>query len=63
MTSVGRYGPPGADDRERMVEIHMPLVNFLVERMLNQVPGFVTRDDLKSAAMLGLVEAASGLDP
>jgi RNA polymerase sigma factor for flagellar operon FliA len=63
MTTDGRYGPPGADDRERMIETHMPLVNFLVERMLSQVPSFATRDDLRSAAMLGLMDAASRFDP
>lgn len=63
MATVDRYGPPGADDRERMVKTHMPLVNFLVERMLTQVPAFVSRDDLKSAAMVGLIDAASRFDP
>lgn len=63
MTPADRYGPPGVDDRERMVEAHMPLVNFLVERMLTQVPSFVTRDDLRSAAMIGLVDAAGRFDP
>ena len=63
MTTVDRYGPPGADDRERMVVAHMSLVNYLVERMLSQVPSFVTRDDLRSAAMVGLIDAASRFDP
>ncbi len=63
MTTVDRYGPPGADDREKMVVAHMSLVNFLVERMLTQVPSFVTRDDLRSAAMVGLIDAASRFDP
>jgi len=63
MTASGIYGPPGADDRERMVVAHMSLVNFLVERMLTQVPPFVTRDDLRSAAMVGLIDAASRFDP
>lgn len=63
MTTVDRYGPPGADDRERMVIAHMSLVNFLVERMLTQVPSFVTRDDLRSAALIGLNDAASRFDP
>ncbi len=63
MRVADRYGPPGADDRERMVVAHMSLVNYLVERMLTQVPSFVTRDDLKSAAMVGLIDAASRFDP
>ncbi len=63
MTTVDRYGPPGAAERERMVEANMPLVNFLVERMKTQVPAFVSRDDLRSAAMVGLIDAASRFDP
>ena len=63
MTISNRYGPPDADDRERMVEAHMSLVSFLVERMVTQVPSFVTRDDLRSAALVGLNDAASRFDP
>lgn len=63
MSTVDHYGPPGADDRERMVKTHMSLVNFLVERMMTQVPAFVSRDDLKSAAMIGLMDAATRFDP
>lgn len=63
MTGINHYGPPGAADRERMIEANMPLVNFLVERMKTQVPAFVSRDDLRSAAMVGLIDAASRFDP
>lgn len=41
----------------------MPLVRLVVERMRAQVPAFVTRDDMTSAAMMGLVDAASRFDP
>jgi len=63
MTAFTGYGPPGADDRERMIETNMPLVNFLVERMMTQVPAFISRDELRSAAMIGLMDAASRFDP
>ncbi|MFO7831293.1 MAG: FliA/WhiG family RNA polymerase sigma factor [Desulfuromonadaceae bacterium] len=42
---------------------HMPLVRLVVERMKSQVPGFVNRDDMMSAAMEGLMDAASRFDP
>lgn len=42
---------------------HMPLARLVVERMKSQVPGFVTRDDMMSAAMEGLMDAASRFDP
>ncbi|MCA1797632.1 MAG: FliA/WhiG family RNA polymerase sigma factor, partial [Geobacteraceae bacterium] len=42
---------------------HMPLVRLVVERMKNQVPGFVNRDDMMSAAMEGLMDAASRFEP
>lgn len=57
------YGPPGPAEREKMIEAHLPLVDFLVERMMTQVPGFVNRDDIRSAALMGLLDAASRFDP
>jgi len=42
---------------------HMPLVRLVVERMKSQVPGFVNRDDMMSAAMEGLMDAASRFEP
>ncbi len=42
---------------------HVPLVRMVVERMKSQVPGFVTRDDMMSAAMEGLMDAASRFEP
>ncbi len=57
------YGPPGAAERERMIETHLTLVDFLVERMMTQVPAFVNRDDIRSAALMGLMDAANRFDP
>jgi RNA polymerase sigma factor for flagellar operon FliA len=39
------------------------MVNFIAERMRTQVPGHLTRDDIVSAAMHGLVDAAGRFDP
>ncbi|WP_321392888.1 FliA/WhiG family RNA polymerase sigma factor [uncultured Desulfuromusa sp.] len=62
MVSNG-YGPPGAAERERMVESHLSLVDFLVDRMMTQVPAFVSRDDIRSAALMGLLDASNRFDP
>ncbi len=49
-------GPIG--ERDRLIRDHLPLVQYLTERMVTQVPGYMTRDDIASAAMHGLVDAA-----
>jgi len=63
MTYSNGYGPPGPAEREKMIELHLSLVDFLVERMLTQVPAFVNRDDIRSAALMGLLDAANRFDP
>lgn len=57
------YGLPGAAEREKMIEAHLSLVDFLVDRMMTQVPAFVNRDDIRSAALMGLMDAANRFDP
>ncbi|MCK4503702.1 MAG: FliA/WhiG family RNA polymerase sigma factor, partial [Desulfuromonadales bacterium] len=39
------------------------LVDFLVDRMMTQVPAFVNRDDIRSAALMGLMDASNRFDP
>ena len=63
MTYANGYGPPGPAEREKMVEMHLTLVDFLVERMMTQVPVFVSREDIRSAALMGLLDAANRFDP
>ncbi len=45
-----------------LIREHMPLVELLVERMVPQVPSFMSRDDMTSAAMVGLIDAANRFD-
>ena len=40
----------------------MPLVELVVQRMIPQVPSFMTKEDMISAAMVGLVDAANKFD-
>ncbi len=63
MNVVNGYGPPGPQEREKMIETHLSLVDFLVDRMMTQVPAFVSRDDIRSAALMGLMDAANRFDP
>jgi len=49
-------------DREALIREHLPMVDFIVERMVCQVPSYMTRDDMASAAMVGLMDAAGRFD-
>ncbi|MBM9537414.1 FliA/WhiG family RNA polymerase sigma factor [Desulfobulbus alkaliphilus] len=54
---------PPLDDRSQLIRDNMPLVELVVQRMTPQVPTFMTREDMISAAMVGLVDAANKFDP
>lgn len=57
------YKQLSVDQRNRLVEDHMHLIDFWVDRMAPQVPSFMSREDLASAAMEGLNNAAGRFDP
>jgi RNA polymerase sigma factor for flagellar operon FliA len=48
---------------EALVRQTLPLVGHIVRDMLGRVPSHVSRDDLMSAGMLALVQAAKAFDP
>ncbi len=50
-------------DREELITTHLGNVDYIVERMICQVPSYMTRDDMASAAMSGLMDAANRFDP
>jgi RNA polymerase sigma factor for flagellar operon FliA len=52
-----------ASEEEELVKKHLPLVNYLVSEMANRVPRHVNRDDLFSAGMAGLAQAARSFEP
>ncbi len=56
-----QLAPP--DDKTKTIQDHLYLVDILVGRMVTQVPSFMNRDDMKSAGMLGLLDAANKYDP
>lgn len=63
MIGLPSYRPSSTDDKDRLIKSHLHMVGFLADRMVTQVPSFMTREDISSAAMLGLVDAAGRFDP
>src|SRR4051794_12303918 len=48
---------------EQLVREHLPLVHYAVSEMAAKIPRHVSRDDLVSAGMAGLAQAARSFDP
>jgi len=65
MTTAGQPDSSSslAADREQMILDHIPLVKYLVGRMTSHLPLHVDPQDLMSAAMIGLINAADRFDP
>ena len=55
-----RARPASPDD---LVRQHLPLVHHVVADMIARVPRHIPRDELTSAALFGLVQAARAYDP
>lgn len=55
--------PQPTDDLEALVQSGLPLVQYAVSDLAGRLPRHVLRDDLVSAGMLGLVQAAKTWDP
>jgi RNA polymerase sigma factor FliA len=49
--------------RDELIIEHLPLVKYLVSRIIPQLPSHVDQQDLMSAAMIGLINAADRFDP
>lgn len=65
MNSLGAYdcSSNAQEQINFLIKSHLFLVDFLVERMSFQIPHFMTREEVSSAAMSGLVDAAQRFDP
>lgn len=50
-------------NRDRLIIEHLPMVKYLVGRIVSQLPTHVDSQDLMSAAMIGLINAADRYDP
>src|SRR6476469_9709974 len=55
-----RNGDPRAED---LITSNMPLVGHIVRETMGRVPSHVNRDDLTSAGLTALVQAAQAFDP
>ncbi len=51
------------EDRTTLITDHLFLVDIISGRMVTQVPAFMNRDDIKSAGMMGLIDAANKFQP
>lgn len=54
---------PHSTDKSQLIRDNMYLVDILVGRMVTQVPSFMNKDDMKSAGMVGLLDASNKFDP
>jgi len=54
---------PHSTDRSKLIRDNMQLVDIIVGRMVTQVPSFMNKDDMKSAGMVGLLDASNKYDP
>ncbi len=53
---------PASIDRQALIELHLPQVRYIAERMLAKLPPSVDRDDLIGAGVLGLLDAVEKYD-
>ncbi|MBL4902529.1 FliA/WhiG family RNA polymerase sigma factor [Desulfotalea psychrophila] len=51
------------EDRSTLITEHLALVDIIAGRMVTQVPAFMNRDDIRSAGMMGLIDAANKFQP
>ncbi len=57
--TAGRLTPT----QQNLLNDHLPIVQYMVSDLLRRVPSYIQRDDLTSAAMLGLLQAVRAFDP
>ena len=57
------FDPTSKDEKSDLIKAHLTMIEVVVDRMVPQVPSFMTRSDMRSAAMVGLINAASRFDP
>ncbi len=51
------------EDRTPLITENIDLVDIIAGRMVTQVPAFMNRDDMRSAGMMGLIDAANKFQP
>jgi RNA polymerase sigma factor for flagellar operon FliA len=63
MSLTGPAAPSQGVAEERLIRDYLPLVHYAVAEISSKVPRHVARDDLVSAGMVGLAQAARSYDP
>lgn len=61
--SAGAQAATGSVAHDDLVREHLPLVGYLVAETASKLPGHVSRDDLTSAGMMALAQAARSFEP
>jgi RNA polymerase sigma factor FliA len=51
------------DERNAMVEEHLPLVKYIASRIAGRLPSHIEIDDLTNAGVIGLIDAVEKFDP
>ena len=62
MTTPRTATPALTAEQDALLHDHLPLVGFMVNDLLRRVPNYIQRNDLNSAAMLGLLQAVRAFD-
>lgn len=63
MSVIDQAGPEiTSSDIDTLVREHLPLVGYLVSETVGKLPAHVNRDDLTSAGMMALAQAANAYD-
>jgi RNA polymerase sigma factor FliA len=63
MTSPSSAAERLTPSQQNLLNDHLPIVQYMVSDLLRRVPSYIQRDDLTSAAMLGLLQAVRAFDP
>lgn len=63
MLSAQIYAPPSKEEQQKSIESMIPLVRHIVSRLAIYLPPHITKDDLVSSGVLGLMDAVQRYDP
>jgi RNA polymerase sigma factor for flagellar operon FliA len=58
----GRWGTLTPEERTQKVEEHAPLIHYIADRLASRLPSHISRDDLISSGVLGLIDAIDKFD-